>query len=207
MHASEQATHTCTLFHSLAHSIFHAYLTYWHTHWQSQIQMCAHICSCSHIHILTQTSARSYNIHTHICRCTHVQIYTHTHRCKHTHTPTPMQAHRHAHMNAHKHCTYVQKIEILRHMKLFLLFMGIVNFFSHHLPFQHLTLILTLQCYSLPANFPEHVVEKLPEEISTGIYFGWAKVDNGPTLKMVMSIGWNPYYNNKKKSMVSLQVS
>ncbi|XP_042891970.1 riboflavin kinase-like isoform X2 [Penaeus japonicus] len=51
------------------------------------------------------------------------------------------------------------------------------------------------------ANFPEHVVEKLPEEISTGIYYGWAKVDNGPTLKMVMSIGWNPYYNNKKKSM------
>ncbi|XP_071541459.1 riboflavin kinase isoform X2 [Panulirus ornatus] len=51
------------------------------------------------------------------------------------------------------------------------------------------------------ANFPEHVVEHLPEEVTTGIYYGWAKVDNGPTYKMVMSIGWNPYYSNKKKSM------
>ncbi|XP_068250971.1 riboflavin kinase isoform X2 [Palaemon carinicauda] len=51
------------------------------------------------------------------------------------------------------------------------------------------------------ANFPENVVDNLPEEITTGIYYGWAKVDSGPTLKMVLSIGWNPYYNNKKKSM------
>ncbi|XP_063879088.1 riboflavin kinase-like isoform X1 [Scylla paramamosain] len=51
------------------------------------------------------------------------------------------------------------------------------------------------------ANFPEHVVEQLPAEIQTGIYYGWAKVDNGPTHKMVMSIGWNPYYKNEKKSM------
>ncbi|XP_066982145.1 riboflavin kinase isoform X2 [Macrobrachium rosenbergii] len=53
------------------------------------------------------------------------------------------------------------------------------------------------------ANFPEHVVEDLPEGITTGIYYGWAKVDSGPTYKMVMSIGWNPYYNNQKKSMES----
>ncbi|XP_045596021.1 riboflavin kinase isoform X2 [Procambarus clarkii] len=51
------------------------------------------------------------------------------------------------------------------------------------------------------ANFPQHVVEQLPEEVTTGIYYGWAKVEDGPTCKMVMSIGWNPYYNNKKKSM------
>ncbi|XP_064084869.1 riboflavin kinase-like isoform X2 [Macrobrachium nipponense] len=51
------------------------------------------------------------------------------------------------------------------------------------------------------ANLPDHVVEDLPEGITTGIYYGWAKVDSGPTYKMVMSIGWNPYYNNKKKSM------
>ncbi|KAK3890863.1 hypothetical protein Pcinc_005223 [Petrolisthes cinctipes] len=51
------------------------------------------------------------------------------------------------------------------------------------------------------ANFPEHVVEQLPDEITTGIYFGWARVDNGPTFKMVMSIGWNPYYKNERKSM------
>ena len=46
------------------------------------------------------------------------------------------------------------------------------------------------------------VVDNLPETISTGIYYGWASVDRGPVYKMVMSIGWNPFYNNTKKSMV-----
>lgn len=51
------------------------------------------------------------------------------------------------------------------------------------------------------ANFPEEVVAKLPASFSTGVYFGWAKVDDGEVHKMVMSIGWNPFYKNKKKSM------
>ncbi|KAJ7394189.1 hypothetical protein OS493_003870 [Desmophyllum pertusum] len=51
------------------------------------------------------------------------------------------------------------------------------------------------------ANFPVNVVDNLPEAISTGIYYGWASVDRGPVYKMVMSIGWNPFYNNTKKSM------
>ncbi|XP_072538477.1 riboflavin kinase [Salminus brasiliensis] len=51
------------------------------------------------------------------------------------------------------------------------------------------------------ANFPELVVDSLPADINTGIYYGWARVDNGDIHKMVMSIGWNPYYKNKKKSM------
>ncbi|XP_056319133.1 riboflavin kinase [Danio aesculapii] len=51
------------------------------------------------------------------------------------------------------------------------------------------------------ANFPESVVDSLPTDISTGIYYGWARLDNGDIHKMVMSIGWNPYYKNKKKSM------
>lgn len=46
------------------------------------------------------------------------------------------------------------------------------------------------------------MVDNLPETISTGIYYGWASVDRGPVYKMVMSIGWNPFYNNTKKSMV-----
>ena len=37
----------------------------------------------------------------------------------------------------------------------------------------------------------------------TGVYYGWASVDGGDIHKMVMSIGWNPYYKNKTKSMVS----
>ncbi|XP_030625320.1 riboflavin kinase [Chanos chanos] len=51
------------------------------------------------------------------------------------------------------------------------------------------------------ANFPESVVDNLPADISTGIYYGWARVGNGEVHKMVMSIGWNPYYKNTKKSM------
>lgn len=51
------------------------------------------------------------------------------------------------------------------------------------------------------ANFPNEVVENLPAEIGTGTYFGLAAVENGPVYKMVMSIGWNPYFNNTHKSM------
>ncbi|KAJ8286341.1 hypothetical protein GJAV_G00037380 [Gymnothorax javanicus] len=51
------------------------------------------------------------------------------------------------------------------------------------------------------ANFPDSVVEHLPTDISTGVYFGWASVGGGDVHKMVMSIGWNPFYKNTKKSM------
>lgn len=51
------------------------------------------------------------------------------------------------------------------------------------------------------ANFPVEVVNKLPGEIETGVYFGFAQVNNGEIHKMVMSIGWNPFYQNTTKSM------
>ncbi|WAR16274.1 RIFK-like protein [Mya arenaria] len=51
------------------------------------------------------------------------------------------------------------------------------------------------------ANFPIEIVQQLPEEITAGVYYGWAQVDEGPVFKMVMSIGWNPYYKNTVKSM------
>uniref|UniRef100_A0A1B6EZ25 Riboflavin kinase n=1 Tax=Cuerna arida TaxID=1464854 RepID=A0A1B6EZ25_9HEMI len=51
------------------------------------------------------------------------------------------------------------------------------------------------------ANYSENVVNSLPVSVTPGIYYGWAQVNNGPVYKMVMSIGWNPYYNNEKKSM------
>nr|CAH7719281.1 unnamed protein product [Callosobruchus chinensis] len=51
------------------------------------------------------------------------------------------------------------------------------------------------------ANFSEEIVNNLPQEISTGVYYGFANVNKGPVYKMVMSIGWNPFYKNKKKSM------
>nr|CAD7430359.1 unnamed protein product [Timema monikensis] len=51
------------------------------------------------------------------------------------------------------------------------------------------------------ANFDDQVVSLLPPGFQTGVYYGWAKVDEGPVYKMVMSIGWNPFYKNIKKSM------
>ncbi|XP_059558214.1 riboflavin kinase-like [Myotis daubentonii] len=51
------------------------------------------------------------------------------------------------------------------------------------------------------ANFPEQVVDNLPADVSTGIYYRWASVGTGEVHKMVVSIGWNPCYKNMKKSM------
>ncbi|XP_031458237.1 riboflavin kinase [Phasianus colchicus] len=51
------------------------------------------------------------------------------------------------------------------------------------------------------ANFSEQVVESFPSDIPTGIYYGWASVGNGDVHKMVLSIGWNPFYKNIKKSV------
>ncbi|XP_011882808.1 PREDICTED: riboflavin kinase [Vollenhovia emeryi] len=50
------------------------------------------------------------------------------------------------------------------------------------------------------ANLPQTVVDALPKDLSTGIYYGWASL-HGEVYKMVASIGWNPYYKNKTKSM------
>ena len=54
------------------------------------------------------------------------------------------------------------------------------------------------------ANYPESVVEDLPPALESGVYYGWARVEQGPVYKMVMSIGWNPQFQNEKRSMVSL---
>lgn len=51
------------------------------------------------------------------------------------------------------------------------------------------------------ANFPDSVVNVLPDEFQQGVYYGWAQVDSGTVYKMVMSVGNNPYYNNEKRTM------
>lgn len=51
------------------------------------------------------------------------------------------------------------------------------------------------------ANFSLDVVQALPSDFITGVYYGWANIDNGEVHKMVMSVGWNPFYENKHKSM------
>ena len=56
------------------------------------------------------------------------------------------------------------------------------------------------------ANYPESVVDRLPPTLASGVYYGWASVDQGPVYKMVMSIGWNPQWQNEKRSMVCVCV-
>ncbi|XP_033350051.1 riboflavin kinase [Bombus vosnesenskii] len=50
------------------------------------------------------------------------------------------------------------------------------------------------------ANLEDEVVNNLPGDLSTGIYYGWASIDR-QTYKMVASIGWNPFYKNEKKTV------
>ena len=54
------------------------------------------------------------------------------------------------------------------------------------------------------ANFPDEVVADLPAEFECGVYYGWASVDNGEVHEMCMSVGWNPFYQNTKRTMVRL---
>ncbi|CAG9567989.1 unnamed protein product [Danaus chrysippus] len=51
------------------------------------------------------------------------------------------------------------------------------------------------------ANFPREVAQSLPKDLKTGVYYGWAKVDSGPVYKMVVNIGWCPFYQNKELSV------
>jgi riboflavin kinase len=47
---------------------------------------------------------------------------------------------------------------------------------------------------------PEGYSDILSEQPS-GVYFGWAGLSNRRIYKMVMSIGWNPYFNNTEKTI------
>lgn len=51
------------------------------------------------------------------------------------------------------------------------------------------------------ANFSFEVVQKLPNELESGVYFGYAQLEKGDIHEMVTSIGWNPFYQNSVKSM------
>lgn len=55
------------------------------------------------------------------------------------------------------------------------------------------------------ANFEDKVVNALPKDFDTGVYYGWASID-GEIHKMVASIGWNPFYKNEKKTIVWIQI-
>jgi len=58
-------------------------------------------------------------------------------------------------------------------------------------------------CDLIPANLSDdHVQDSLTE---TGIYYGYAKVYgvDEEVQPMVMSVGYNPFYNNTVRSAVS----
>lgn len=60
--------------------------------------------------------------------------------------------------------------------------------------------------YFFVANFHHSVVESLPSDFPCGIYYGWAKLNNDPVRKMVVSAGWNPHFKDlKKKAIVSIK--
>ncbi|BFZ26125.1 hypothetical protein BsWGS_29164 [Bradybaena similaris] len=52
------------------------------------------------------------------------------------------------------------------------------------------------------ANFPDDVIQNLPADFECGVYYGWAKVNGDENVyKMVLCVGWNPYYHNTVKTM------
>ncbi|RHZ77048.1 hypothetical protein Glove_186g140 [Diversispora epigaea] len=70
------------------------------------------------------------------------------------------------------------------------------------------------------ANLSEDAIKTLCHDVNTGIYFGWAQINNNNNdndnkdnkdneyrvYPMVMSLGWNPYYKNEKRSAVCISL-
>lgn len=57
--------------------------------------------------------------------------------------------------------------------------------------------------YFISANLSAEGHSDILAEHPAGVYFGWAGLSGRGTFKMVMSIGWNPYFDNKEKTIVS----
>ncbi|XP_024018906.1 bifunctional riboflavin kinase/FMN phosphatase isoform X3 [Morus notabilis] len=51
------------------------------------------------------------------------------------------------------------------------------------------------------ANLSTEGYSTLLSEHPSGVYFGWARVSTRGVFKMVMSIGWNPYFDNTEKTI------
>jgi riboflavin kinase len=51
------------------------------------------------------------------------------------------------------------------------------------------------------ANLPTSAFSRQLAEHVCGIYIGWAGLSNRGVYKMVMSVGWNPYFNNSQKTV------
>ena len=53
------------------------------------------------------------------------------------------------------------------------------------------------------ANLPTSSFSAILSDYVCGIYLGWAGLSNRGVFKMVMSVGWNPYFDNSEKTVVS----
>lgn len=64
-----------------------------------------------------------------------------------------------------------------------------------------------LTLYFFIANLSDEAIEALVSGLETGVYYGWTQIGQEGTevYPMVMSLGWNPYFNNKKRSAVRLK--
>ncbi|KAK9706632.1 hypothetical protein RND81_07G140600 [Saponaria officinalis] len=51
------------------------------------------------------------------------------------------------------------------------------------------------------ANLSTDGYSKLLSEYPSGVYFGWARLSKRGVYKMVMSVGWNPYFDNSEKTV------
>lgn len=60
------------------------------------------------------------------------------------------------------------------------------------------------------ANLPDTSIEPYSTTLQTGVHYGWARVltptteSHDDVYPMVMSIGWNPFYENTHRTAVSL---
>ena len=55
------------------------------------------------------------------------------------------------------------------------------------------------------ANLDRESLHGALAQAVSGIYLGWASVGTDPAVyKMVMSIGWNPFYNNEVRILLRL---
>mmetsp|Transcript_36702 Transcript_36702/g.79330 ORF Transcript_36702/g.79330 Transcript_36702/m.79330 type:complete len:213 (+) Transcript_36702:81-719(+) len=50
------------------------------------------------------------------------------------------------------------------------------------------------------ANLPLDAIKE-SNHLDPGVYCGWASVSGSGPFKMVMSLGWNPYFQNKEKTV------
>ncbi|CAK1545595.1 unnamed protein product [Leptosia nina] len=51
------------------------------------------------------------------------------------------------------------------------------------------------------ANYSRDLNKTIPKDFKTGVYCGWAQVDTQPVYRMVVNIGWCPFYQNEDMSV------